>query len=258
MNKKIWLISLAPDRELPAAIAAKLHPYGFDAAGSIWHDDLERMGWQESRDMLLAPDVVGWMVLAPPEELAKPSIRYGLSLLALTVAAARPSLPVFLVIPGAAPAQSAPLPSPLAGFHQLFLDDASLCAKVVAKTSVPPKGRGGDYRFDIIGDQQVGQWFEVGPRQGVWKGALFGINGGEINFHAVGPSGSLPKDTVLNYPVKGITLTICDREYTAWGVANQLPEGSSYLVRVKGAPEAVVFGPFPDNDEPELYTLKLV
>jgi hypothetical protein len=257
MRKQIWLTSLSTDRNAPSALAAKLGSYGFDVAGAIWKDDNERMGWQESQEMLLKPDVAGWLVLVAPEELAKPSVRYGLSLLALSVATARPALPAFLVVPGTAPAPTDTLPSPLASFYPLLFDDPSLCAKVVAKTSVPPKSRNNDYRLDIIGDQQVGQWFEVSPRQGFWKGALFGVSGGEINFHAVGPSGSLPKDTVLNYPVKGITLTIGDREYTAWGVANELPEGTSYLVRVTGAPEAVVFGPFPDNDDPELYTLRL-
>ena len=258
MNKQIWLTSLSSDRAAPAAIAARLRPYGFDVAGAIWNDDNERMGWQESREMLQKPDIVGWMVLASAEELARPSIRYGLSLLALSTAAVRPLLPGFLLTSDSSLPEAASLPSPLAGFHRLLQDDGSLCAKVVARTSVPPKGQQNEYRLNILGDQQVGQWFEIAPGRGVWKGALFGTSGGEISFHAVGPSGSLPKETVLNYPVKGITLSIGEREYTAWGVANELPEGSSYLVKVKGAPEALVFGPFPDQDDPELYTLKLV
>lgn len=257
MRKQLWLTSLSSDRTGPSALAARLGAYGFDVAGSIWNDDNERMGWQESREMLLKPDLAGWLVLAAAEELAKPSVRYGLSLLALSVAAARPQLPSFLVLPGTKAAEPDPLPTPLAAFHPLQLDEATLCAKVVAKTSVPPQNRVSDYRLDIIGDQQVGQWFEVGPRQGLWKGALFGVCGGEINFQAVGPTGALPKDTVLNYPVQGMTLSIGSREYTAWGVANELPVGTSYLARVTGSPEAVVFGPFPENDDPELYTLRL-
>ena len=258
MRKQLWLTSLSTDRTIPSAIATKLAAYGFDVAGAIWNDDVERMGWQESREMLLRPEITGWMVLSTPEEMAKPSVRYGLSLLALSVAAARPFLPVFVLLPGNGPAQGDPLPSPLAAFNQLNLEDPSFSAKIVARTTVPGKNLQAEYRLDIIGDQQVGQWFEVGTRQALWKGGLFGVSGGEINFHATGPSGSLPKDAVLNYPVQGIKLALGEREYTAWGLANELPEGSSYLVRVKGMPEAIVFGQFPESDEAELFTLRLI
>jgi hypothetical protein len=37
-----------------------------------------------------------------------------------------------------------------------------------------------------------------------------------------------------------------------------LPNGTSFLVRVKGMPESIVFGPFPESDEAELYTLQLI
>lgn len=258
MKKQLWLTSLTPDRTIPSAVSAKLGPYGFDVAGSIWNDDIQRMAWQESRDMLANPALAGWLVVGTHDELARPSVRYGLSLLSLSVAAARPSLPAFVISCGGAQPTADKLPTALAGATLLTLEEPALCAKVVAKTSVPATPRPVDYRIDISGDQQVGQWFEIGAAQGPWKGALFGVCGGEINFQAVGPQGTLPKDTVLNYPVQGVRLSLGEREFTAWGVQNELPNGTSYFARVKGAPQAIVFGPFPEGDETELYTLRLI
>ncbi len=257
MKKQLWLTSLTADRTVPAAVSAKLGPYGFDVAGSLWNDDIEHMGWQEARDMLLNPALAGWLVLAPPEELAKPSVRYGLSLLALSVAAQRPGLPLFLLSCGVA-MQSSDLPVPLAGAHLLTAEEPTLCAKIVAKTSVPAPPRQPEYRIDILGDPQLGQWFEIGPAQGSWKGALFGVCGGEISFQAVGPANALPKTAVLNYPMQGMQLTLGEREFTAWGVQNTVESGTSYFAKVKGMPETLVFGPFPEGDQPELFTLKLI
>ena len=94
--------------------------------------------------------------------------------------------------------------------------------------------------------------------QGAWQGVIFGICGGEITFQAVGPASTLPKNTVLNYPMQGIQLTLGEREFTAWGVRNEVPHGTSYFAKVKGMPEALVFGSFPEGDEPELFTVRLV
>ena len=257
MKKQLWLTSLSSDRSIPSAVSAKLGPYGFDVAGSLWNDDIERMGWQDSRDMLINPALAGWLVVAPPEELAKASVRYGLSLLALSVAARRPGLPLFIISCGAA-AKSTDLPTPLACAHLLTVDEPALCAKIVAKTSVPAPPRRLDYRIDIAGDQQVGQWFEIGPVQGAWKGVIFGTCGGEISFQAVGPASTLPKNTVLNYPMQGIGLTLGERECIAWAVRNEVPNGTSYYAKVKGMPEALVFGSFPEGDDPELFTMRLV
>lgn len=257
MKKQIWLTSLTSDRGLPSAVSAKLGPYGFDLAGSIWNDDIDQMGWQESRDLLVNPAIAAWLVVATADDLAKPTVRYGLSLLALSVAAVRPGLPLFIICCGGPAPVPAALPSPLARAVLLTFEDPALCAKVVAKTSVPPIVRPADYRITITGDPQVGQWFEVGSATGDWQGAIFGVCGAEINFQAVGPAGTLPKDTVLNYPVQGIQLSLGERDYIAWGLQNPLPRGTSLLVRVKGMPESIVFGPFPENDEPELYTLRL-
>ena len=257
MKKQLWLTSLTSDRSIPSAVSAKLGPYGFDVAGSLWNDDIEHMGWMDARDMLINPSLAGWLVLTSPEEQAKPSVRYGLSLLALSVAARRPGVPLFLVSTGAA-LTIAELPAALLGAHLLSFEEPALCAKIVAKTSVPASPRQPEYRIDILGDPQLGQWFEIGPAQGSWKGAIFGVCGGEITFQAVGPASALPKTAVLNYPMQGIQLTLSEQEFIAWGVQNEVERGTSYFAKVKGMPETLVFGPFPEDDQPELFTLQLI
>ena len=166
-------------------------------------------------------------------------------------------MPLFLVSTGAA-LTIAELPAALLGAHLLSFEEPALCAKIVAKTSVPASPRQPEYRIDILGDPQLGQWFEIGPAQGSWKGAIFGVCGGEITFQAVGPASALPKTAVLNYPMQGIQLTLSEQEFIAWGVQNEVERGTSYFAKVKGMPETLVFGPFPEDDQPELFTLQLI
>ena len=103
----------------------------------------------------------------------------------------------------------------------------------------------------------VGAWFEVGPRHDEWAGAMFGVTGAEIDAHGVGDAGAPPDRCVLNYPMQNAKLEMNGVEFTAWAVQNPLDTGSSYFVRVKGSPQAIVFGQMGPGDMPELYTIRL-
>jgi len=255
MQKQVVITFLSGDGQLPKAIAGRLHTYGFDAVGGPWKDDLVQMEWQGQQELLLKPETAAWIIVATPEEMESATLRYGLSALALAVTAAKPFIPCFLLSTGAAAFAAENLPTPLAGMINLAAADQSLSAKLVAKVNLPHPKSKGTYRLSILGTPQIGQWFEVGPAAGVtpWKGAIFGVTGGEIDFQAVGPSGELPKNSTLSYPSNGIKLTMQGKEFTAWGVANELAPGESYYARVRGNPEMLLFGPFPDSDDPELY-----
>jgi hypothetical protein len=50
-----------------------------------------------------------------------------------------------------------------------------------------------------VGNEQLGQWLEVRPTGDAWPGVTFGVDEGEILFQAVGPSGQLPKTSVLKH-----------------------------------------------------------
>lgn len=97
----------------------------------------------------------------------------------------------------------------------------------------------------------------MGPTTGTWQGALFGVAGAEIDFHAVGPRGKPPERTTLSYPQKGLRLEANGVEHTAWALRNPVAVEESYFVRVRGEPRFLVFGPYPEADVTELFTLGL-
>ena len=113
------------------------------------------------------------------------------------------------------------------------------------------------YRLDVYGTPEIGQWFEIGPQNNVWPGAMLGIDEGEIQFHAVGPKGSLPTQSVLNYPMKGLRLSLGEREYAAWAVQNELDPQVSYFAKVAGFPSSILFGAYSSREEAEVYVVIL-
>ena len=110
--------------------------------------------------------------------------------------------------------------------------------------------------MDLHGNEQIGQWFEIRPTQSTWKGIIFGVSDGEIKFQAVGPAGSLPAKTELNYPMQGLRLEMSGKEYTAWAVQNELLPEISYYVKVDGFPESILFGQYSSEEETDVCTVR--
>ena len=135
--------------------------------------------------------------------------------------------------------------------------NAGLGAKLVARVHKPAKPLSSEYHMDVYGNEQIGQWFEVRPAKSAWPGAMFGVAGAEIAFHAVGPTGSLPSKTTLNYPMQGLKLEMGDKEYTAWAAQNELNAETSYFVKVAGFPESIVFGPFSTEEAADVFVVRL-
>lgn len=255
--KKIWITSLAKDPKRVQTTMEMLKKYGLDANGHFWEDDLKQMKWLGPRETLTEPDTAMWMILSDDEQLAAPDVRYGLSLLALSVQGVRGhGFPMMLVHQGELPSAES-LPTPLQGAILLPADNPALGAKIVAKANIPPKATAPEYRLDVYAMPQLGQWIEVGPAVSEWTGAMVGAAGGEVDAHGVGPAGRLPEKAVLEYPMQGLKLTLGEREYTAWAVQNRLDSETSYFVRVKGEPESLVLGPLSEGDDAEVFVLNL-
>ena len=91
------------------------------------------------------------------------------------------------------------------------------------------------------------------------KRAMFGVAGGDatIDTHGFGPAGQLPERCVLNYPMQGLKLQLGGRDFTAWAIQNPVDDHSSYYLRVKEAPAAILFGAFPESDDAEAFTIQL-
>lgn len=255
--KKIWITSLSSDATKVQKIMAMAQKYALDANGHFWMDDLKKMAWLGSREELIKNDTVLWLILSSDTELASTSVRYGLSMLALSMQGARGhGVPVIFLHEGQMPSIDT-LPSPFRGAEIYAIDNPAVGAKLVAKANMPLKKVPVDYRFDIYAMPQLGQWFEVGPVESTWKGVMFGVSGAEIDAHGVGPSGKLPQKSVLEYPMQGLKVAVGDDEHTAWAVHNQLDGSSSYYVRVQGEPRSILFGPLAEADDAEVYILKL-
>jgi hypothetical protein len=86
---------------------------------------------------------------------------------------------------------------------------------------------------------------------------MFGVAGAEIAFHAVGPKGSLPTQSSLRYPLKGIKLNLGGKEYIAWAVQNEIPSDISYFVKLEGFPESILFGPYATEEEADVFVVQL-
>ncbi|MDE3019821.1 MAG: hypothetical protein KGO52_07075 [Nitrospirota bacterium] len=256
--KTVWVTALAKDEARVQQVMGQLKTYGLAPNGHFWIDNLEKMAWMGARDEMKNSKAALWLVLASEKELAQPSIRYGLSLMALsTYAANGTGFPVVLLSSGKEAVAPATLPTPLRG-ATVWSDTAPAWqAKLVAQVNKPQAQVAQDYRLDVYGDPNLGQWFEVGPAQGTWTGAMFGVAGAEITFHAVGPKGKLPERTVLEYEQKGFELALGDKKFTAWALKNVVEASQSYFVRVKGQPDSLLFSQYAEGQDAEVFTLQL-
>ncbi|MGA1876007.1 MAG: hypothetical protein ACMUIA_10405 [bacterium] len=258
MMKTIWLTAVGSSKDLVKGLIGRLQPYGLEIKGHLWEDDLAGLAWSKPREELLKSEVSLWLIMTSSEDLALSSIRYGLSLLVTMVQAHKGlSFPIGILLTGGDTVKSEDLPTPLKGADFLAQDDPALGAKLVAKVHSPASNVVSDYRLDVYASSRIGQWLEVGPQHKPWHGAMLGVAGAEITAHAVGPKGSLPDKSVLNYPIRGMKATIGEREYTAWAVQNELDPHTSYFVKVEGTPESIMFGPYSPEDEAEVYVIKL-
>ena len=259
MKKGVWITVL--DKARDEAAARTLHQavttYGLTPAGHFWQDRLEEMAWSAPLEELLQPAVAAWVILASAESLASETIRYGLSLLGLGLQARRGhGFPILVVLTGGQ-VEADSLPTPLKGAEVLPMG-ATLGAKIVARANMPQPKVETEYRLDVYGVQGIGQWFEVGPPPGqTWSGVMFGVSGGEINAHGVGPADRLPEKSVLEYAMKGLKIEMGDKEFSAWAVQNQLTDQDSYYLRVVEFPSDLLFGPMTEGDDAEVFVVSL-
>ncbi|UCE56506.1 MAG: hypothetical protein JSV31_13990 [Desulfobacterales bacterium] len=256
--KTMWVTSLGSSHDPIKKLMSQMKTYGLEVQGHFWKDDLEKMAWMAARDNLMDAKISMWAILGSNDELLAADTLYGLSLLAITAQAQRGlHFPIIILQTEGELISSEQLSTPLKGAEMMSVSDAGLGAKLVAKVHKPPKSVSSEYHMDIYGNEQIGQWFEVRPENSNWPGVMFGVAGAEIAFHAVGPSGSLPAKTVLNYPMEGLKLEMGGKEYTAWAARNELNADTSYFVKVEGSPESIIFGPYSAEEAAEVFVVRL-
>jgi hypothetical protein len=256
--KTIWVTSLGSSQDPVKKLMSQMKTYGVEVTGHFWKDDLKKHSWREATDSIIDSKISMWGILGSDEELLSPDNLYGLSLLTITVQAQRGlHFPMMILQTQGDSISHEQLSTALNGADVMSVSDAALGAKLVAKVHAPAKPISSEYHMDIYGNEQIGQWFEVRPTGSSWPGVMFGVGGAEIAFHAVGPAGSLPKKTVLNYPMQGLKLEMGGKEYLAWATQNELNAETSYFVKVEGYPESIVFGPYSTEEAADVFVVSL-
>jgi hypothetical protein len=255
--KKVWITSLVRDKELVSRILSTVKKYGLDGDGHFWVDDLQHMAWLSSKERIIDSGTDLWVIMGSKKDMEKDSVRYGLALLTLAVQAKKGHGFHIIWISPEGDMDPEFLPTPLKGAEMLTASSTSLGAKLVARANTPAPAIDAGYRVDIHANPGFGLWIEVGPGKGhEWKGAMLGVNGGEIDAHGIGNSGRLPQRSVLEYPMRGLKLKLGDAEYTAWAVQNLLTEELSYYTRIRDIPKGMLFGPYSQEEEAEVHVIK--
>ena len=156
MKKKIWITSLETPEADVQKIIASLKKYGLDVDGHFWEDNLEKMAWCAPRKDLLESNIKMWIIHGTAEAFAKPSLIYGLSLLALSIQARRGiNFPIVILQQGTASIDLASLPIFFGNCQIYEIGGAAYGAKLVAalhKTSQPSFP---PYRLDLCRLQAV-------------------------------------------------------------------------------------------------------
>jgi len=254
----MWVTSLGASQDTVKTFMSQMKTYGLEVKGHFWKDDLQKMAWMAARESIIDSKIRMWAILGSDKELLAPDTLYGLSLLAITVQARKGlNFPILILQTEGELLGAEKLSTPLQGAAVMLLSDAGLGAKVVAKVHTQPKPISSEYQLDIIGSEHIGQWFEVRPVNAKWPGVMFGVADAEIAFHAVGPAGSLPSKTVLNYPMQGLKLEMGQKEYTAWAAQNELDDETSYFVKVDGFPGSIIFGSYSTEEAADVFVLRL-
>jgi len=256
--KAIWLSALDKDEAAVQKVMGQFKVYGIEMQGHFWQNDNAKMGWLAPKDELLKPDIAMWAILASHQELENSDLRYGLSLLALTVQAQKGiGFPMVILQTEGDPITAEELPDPLRRALVLPAGNAATPAKLVAKVHATPPSLPCAYQLDMVGNEQLGQWLQVFPADDSWPGIIFGVDIGEILFQAVGPPGKLPQKATLNYAMQGLKLEMGDSEFTAWATRNEISCKSAYFVKISGAPKTLLFGPYSEEGAAEMFTVHL-
>jgi hypothetical protein len=261
-RKRVWL-SWLPEEPSPTdiqGVLSLLAKSGLEVDGSPWNRDVDKVGWLDTAGVLAdggRADV--WLIVGRAEDYAAPAVRYGLSMAQVMLRAKRDA-PLAVVCAGidAAPVADQ-LPVLLQRADVLGPPTTVWGAKTIAAAMRTRATAAAEpFRVSVIAHASLGQWFEVGPVDGAWEGAVFGVDGGEITHHGVGPSGLLPEHCTLEYPSMGLRIDAGGLEFTCCSIKNRLEPGTSYYVRATGAPHNILFGEHPEQDEAEVRILDLV
>ena len=256
--KKIWISALDKDQEKVQKLMGVVKTYGLGVDGHFWLDDLTKMAWDSALEPLAAKDTALWIIAGKETSWQTPSVRQGLSLLALAVQHQKGLGFPILLVPTEGTIDPETLPTLFRGAEVLPFATATLGPKIVALANRPVTPLDPGYRLNLHALHGIGLWFEVGPQKDIpWDGAMFGVHGADIDVHGVGPADGIPARTVLEYAMKGMKVQLGEEEFTAWAAQNHLDGAMSYYIRVQGVPDKLLFGPYAATEDAEVHVVAL-
>ncbi len=254
--KNVWITALAEEQVSIVNLIETASKYGLKADGHFWVDEVKKMAWMAVTGELRKTENTLWVIAGKLEDL-KPTVRYGLTLLVLTMQKERPDLSMLWVDTGDE-VTAEKLPTILAGIPIVQADSSLLGAKLAAGANMKARPPEQEYRLSVHANPGFGVWFEVGPAgDESWAGAMLAVNGGEVKAHGAGPANVLPEKCVLEYPMEGLKLNMGETEYIGWAVSNRLDKESSYFVKVDEVPEGFLFGPLAEDEAGEVYVVRI-
>lgn len=257
MKKTVWITMIQKDEAKARAVYNTISEYGLGAEGHFWKDDLDNMEWSGPVPEIVKHQNGLWLILGGAADFTT-SVLQGLSLAALSACGLKGGQLPIMILADDPEAVLEKLPPALASAQVFSPDNQALGAKITARANMPLKPVASEYRFNVHALPKVGLWLEAGPVNGDWQGVLFGTAGATIDAMGIGPAGTIPERSTLEYPLRNMTLAMGGREVVAWAARNVVSEKDSVYVRVKGQPETFVFGPFdPEADAIDGYTLSL-
>ncbi len=263
-KKKAWLTWLPGENseQKPGETLAALQKYGYETLGNNWIDNPDKMPWANLAETLKDKTAVDvWIVAGNREDFARQTTLYGLSMVNFIAVENRGgSLPVVLLGLDFTP-EDKNLPTPMASNILLTATTSIWTAKFVAAISrfkKPGKEELPEFRLLTHSMASLGQWFEIGPRQGQWQGVMFGVTKeGTITHHGVGPKGQVPAKTILEYPVEGMKAKVGDKEFTIWSVQNRLGPEDSYYIKVEKYPSSIICAGHAGEEQGEVSIVRL-
>lgn len=248
-DKCAWFINLSDDEQAAQAAAQQLKPYGLPVKGQRWPAGL---AWLAAAQEAVAAGAAVTVLFGSAERFADPALRRDLALFRLMVQT-QLGKPVngYTVLSGETAQAQHPWPK-----GQAVLDDwqplagSTWAAKLVARAHAPIAPVW-PFRLGLHAHERLGLWLEThpSPNQST-EGAVLGVAGNQakIDFHAVGPRGSLPARTDNQHELKGLCFQAANQDFNAWGLANTITPGHSYYTRLDGEPDILAAGTLPAGE----------
>ncbi len=227
MSRPKVLLCLLGDT--PGAAEEKgLREAGFLVSTLRWkHLDAEPRGWMRLLALIRDEGVAAWALVGRHDDFTR-TVRIRTAL--LTMGMSSPPATAFVVCDGREASMTGGFLEHVTVFRGGAFAGRLMAERFRPKTSIPRPCR----VFAHL-DERLGLWLEVGPGiDDVWDGFMLGVVDAEIAAFGVGPCGTPPARTVLEYPLLGIRGDIRGKVYCGCAARNVLGHGEACFLRVEG------------------------